>query len=83
VPSCIGYVTTNCITEKKIRASLGNPQQVDEDGFLADIQVQPINKKHTRKEKTTDIEKFFYPAVVEGINSNGEPKSRRGCKLCR
>jgi hypothetical protein len=81
----ISYVTTNFIVEKKIRASLGNPRQTDEHGFLADIQVQPIDKKRcTRKEKTTDIEHFFHPAAVQDIDSNGgEPqKTRRCCKLC-
>jgi hypothetical protein len=75
------------IAEKKTRASLGNPRQTDEHGFLADIQVQPINKKKKcmRKDKTTDIEQFFHPAPDAGqdIDLDGEPqKGRRGCKLC-
>jgi len=83
-PLYLSHITTDLITEKKIHASLGNPRQTDEHGFLADIEVQPIDKKKpTRKEKTTDIEKFFYPAPTEETDPNGEPQTaRRCCKLC-
>lgn len=81
------HATTDFNTEKKARAdraSLGNPRQMDERGFLADIQVQPLDKKKsTRKEKTTDIEQFFNPAADQDVDLNGESqKGRRCCKLC-
>ena len=84
MPSYISHFTTDFITEKKICASLGNPRQMDEHGFLADIQVQSIDKKsYTRKEKTIDIERFFHSPVVEDVKADGEPpKAHRCCKLC-
>lgn len=71
------------ILAAKTRASLGNPIDVDSDGLLVDVDVQPIDdseKSGDLEDKRRDINEFFHPAVVR-VN-NGIGKKYSTCKLC-
>ncbi|KAG6883164.1 hypothetical protein C0995_012812, partial [Termitomyces sp. Mi166 len=66
---------------KKKHVSLGNPTAVDDDGFLADINVQPINEEiETREDKRCDIDQFFHQPVTKEIS--GKQKKYCICKVC-
>lgn len=68
-------------TAKQTRASLGNPMDVDSEGLLVDVCVQPIQEDApTREDKRRDIDHFFYPAVSKSIDGN--TKKYCACKLC-
>lgn len=71
----------NVVTAKKTHGSLGNPVDVDSDGLLIDVDVQPIdNIREAREDKRRNINKFFYPAVAKVIQ--GVTKKYSTCKLC-
>jgi hypothetical protein len=71
----------NVVTAKKTHGSLGNPVDVDSDGLLIDVDVQPIDDiGQSREDKRRDINEFFHPAVVKVIN--GASKKFSTCKLC-
>jgi hypothetical protein len=60
---------------------LGNPADVDSDGFLVDVVVQPVNEDTPAYEdKQRDIVQFFHPAVLKVVN--GKMKKYFTCKLC-
>jgi hypothetical protein len=60
---------------------LGNPADVDSDGFLVDVVVQPVNENTPAYEdKRCDIVQFFHPAVLKVVN--GKTKKYSTCKLC-
>jgi hypothetical protein len=66
---------------KKTRRSLGNPMDVDSDGLLVDVDVQPIDdSRQSREDKRRDINEFFHPAVAKDIQ--GIAKKYSTCKLC-
>jgi hypothetical protein len=70
-----------CLGKKKT-ATLGNPQAVDEDGLLVDVDVQQVNDHpSTREDKRQDVDQFFHPSVVKDVN--GKSKKYRTCKLCQ
>ena len=76
-------LNTSLTGEKKSasRATLGNPQAVDVDGLLMDVNVQPVNdNSSTREDKWQDVDHFFRTAVVKEINSKS--KKYRSCKIC-
>jgi hypothetical protein len=53
----------------KTHATLGNPMDVDEEGLLVDIDVQPVhNTASTYGDKRCDINKFFNLAYSKTIN---------------
>jgi hypothetical protein len=55
---------------------------VDEDGILADIDVQLIiDESPTREDKTRDIDQFF-SQPFECTHANGKVKKHRKCKVC-
>jgi hypothetical protein len=57
-------------------------EDVDEDGILIDIDVQPIaDAGPTREEKTRDLDQFF-SKPFERANANGTVKKYRKCKVC-
>jgi hypothetical protein len=58
-------------------------EDVDEDGILADIDVQPIINESgsTREDKTRDIDQFF-GKPFERTGTNGTVKKHRKCKVC-
>ncbi|KAG6858613.1 hypothetical protein C0995_015311 [Termitomyces sp. Mi166 len=66
---------------KKKHISLGNPTAVGDDGFLADINVQPINEEiETREDKRRDIDQFFHQPVTKEVS--GKQKKYCICKVC-
>lgn len=70
------------VVAKKTRASLGNPTNVDEDGLLMDVDVQPVHEDDapTREDKRRDVDFFFNSAVVKIVN--GHAKKYCSCKYC-
>ena len=70
----------NIVAAKKTRKSLGNPIDVDSNGLLIDIDIQPIDdSRQSFEDKRRDINEFFHPAVVKIIN--GRAKKYSTCKL--
>jgi hypothetical protein len=54
--------------KKKSRATLGNPQAVDADGLLVDVDVQPVDDNSpTREDRRQDVDHFFCTAVVKEV----------------
>lgn len=71
----------NAVIEIQTRTSLGNPKDVDNEGLLVDVNVQPIDEDApSREEKRRDIDHFFQPPVVKTFN--GKMKKYCSCKLC-
>jgi hypothetical protein len=69
------------LTAKKTRTSLGNPADIDNEGLLVDVDVQPIHEDvQTREDKRRDIDHFFNPPVSKTVNGN--MKKYCSCKLC-
>jgi len=69
------------LSAKKKNASLGNPQAVDADGLLIDVDVQPlVDNTFTREEKRQDVDHFFHPVFEKEVK--GKTKKYRMCKLC-
>jgi hypothetical protein len=63
------------------RTSLGNPKDVDSEGLLVDVNVQPIDVDvPSREEKRRDIDRFFQPPVMKIID--GKEKKYCSCKIC-
>ena len=63
------------------RATLRNPQAVDADGLLMDVDVQPANDNlSTREDKRQDVDHFFSPAFDKTVK--GKVKKYRSCKIC-
>ena len=62
--------------------SLGNPDAVDADGLLMDVDVQPITENNTksREDRTQDIKEFFHPTFEKTVQ--GKSKKFRKCKKC-
>lgn len=65
----------------------GNPDAVDADGFLVDIEVQSVDEGEgpADADRTQDVKEFFYePFAKEVIAKDGKKKSKlyRKCKLC-
>ncbi|KAG6858716.1 hypothetical protein C0995_014485 [Termitomyces sp. Mi166 len=66
---------------KKKHVSLGNPTAVGDDGFLADINVQPINEEiEMCEDKRRDIDQFFHQPVTKEVS--GKQKKYCICKVC-
>jgi hypothetical protein len=61
---------------------LDNPDAVDSDGFLQDIDVQSIVEDNIKScdDPTLDIKEFFHPYFDKTIN--GKSKKYRKCKKC-
>jgi hypothetical protein len=71
----------NIIIAKRTHASLGNPKEVDDEGLLMDVDVQPIDKDApSREDKRRDVDHFFQSAIEKIIN--GKAKKYCKCKLC-
>ena len=64
-----------------MRASLGNPKEVDDEGFLMDVDVQAIDEDPpSREDKRRDVDYFFKSPVEKSVN--GKVKKYCICKLC-
>jgi len=63
-------------------ATLGDPDDVDEDGLLIDVDVQSVDSSPacTREDKQTDVDHFFHSAIVKIVK--GKAKKYRDCKVC-
>ena len=72
----------NAVIAIQTRTSLGNPKDVDDEGLLVDVDVQPIDDapSESREEKRRDIDHFFQPPIVKTFN--GKMKKYCSCKLC-
>lgn len=70
----------NVVTAKKTRKSLGNPTEVNDEGFLKDVDVQVIEKEPTREDRRNDIDYHFREPVLRSVN--GKMKKYCSCKLC-
>jgi len=81
-----GYIAEIKASAKKSRASAISPEQevaiVDEDGILADIDVQSVAESgSTRESKTIDIN-WFFSAPYDHQGANGKVTKHRKCKIC-
>jgi len=72
----------NAVIAIQTRTSLGNPKDVDDEGLLVDVNVQPIEDapSESQEEKRRDIDHFFQPPVAKTFN--GKMKKYCICKLC-
>lgn len=68
---------------KKAR-KVTDEEEVNKDGILADIDVQPVTDYHnvpTQEDKTHDINEFF-SKPFESAGANGKVKKHHKCKEC-
>jgi hypothetical protein len=87
-PGTCLYLSCSCThsdlnfgTAKRPRPSNGNPSELDEEGFLKDLNVQsPKDATPTREDKRRDVDMFFHPPVDKSIN--GTTKKYCVCKVC-
>ncbi|KAI0273133.1 hypothetical protein BGY98DRAFT_936385 [Russula aff. rugulosa BPL654] len=49
-------VSQQCCIHKKSRTTLGNPQAVDVDGLLIDVDVQPVTNNSSTSEKLSTVQ---------------------------
>ena len=71
------------IIAKQMQASLGNLKEVDDEGLLMDIDVQPIDEDVSLascEDKRRDVDHFFQSRVEKTVN--GKIKKYCNCKLC-
>lgn len=65
-------------------ASLCNPGAIDEDGLLADVDVQSIDDvpptRSMREDKRRDVDHFFHAAFTKVVD--GKSKRYCTCKPC-
>ena len=74
-------ILNTIITAKWTHSSLGNPKEVDDEGFLMDVDVQQIDEDvPSREDKRRDVDNFFQPPVEKTVN--GKTKKYCICKLC-
>ena len=68
----------------KKSATLGNPDAVDADGFLADINIQSIDDNGSPDEvdKTQDVKEFFHAPFSKDVVGKDKKKLYHICKLC-
>lgn len=69
------------VSSKKKCATLGNPQAIDADGLLVDVDVQPVDDSSLmREERRQDVDHFFHAPFTKIVN--GKAKKYRKCKIC-
>ena len=70
--------------DKKTHASLGNPTDLDSDGFLIDVDVQPVDDDTpllpTVEDRQCDVDQFFQPPILKVVD--GRTKKYCTCKVC-
>jgi hypothetical protein len=81
-----GYIAEIKASAKKSCALAISPEQevtiVNEDGILADIDVQSVAESgSTSESKTIDIDRFF-SAPYDHLGANGKVTKHRKCKIC-
>lgn len=74
--------TDYSFTGNRKHATLGDPDDVDEDGLLIDVDVQSVDSSPacTREDKRKDVDHFFHGAIVKIVK--GKAKKYRDCKAC-
>lgn len=78
---CI-YFTHSKAAKRVRRATVADQEDVDEDGILADVDVQPITDPGPlREDKTRDLDRFF-GKPFERTGTNGTVKKHRKCTVC-
>jgi hypothetical protein len=66
---------------KKKSATLENPQAINVDGLLVDVEVQDVDDNpSTHEDKHQDVDHFFCTAVVKEVNRKSKKYCK--CKLC-
>jgi hypothetical protein len=80
----VRVLLNSCLAKKRATAAtLGNPDVVDKDGLLVDVDVQSIHKDanlKTREDKRRDVDTFFHSVILRNVE--GKSKRYRMCKLC-
>jgi hypothetical protein len=70
------------LAKKPRQSALSEPEAIDEDGILVDVEVQSVaDSGSTREGKTADLDHFFENAY-ECEGANGKVKKHRTCKVC-
>jgi hypothetical protein len=72
------------VLAKKQRRSTAasEPEALDKDGILVDIDVQSVaDSGSTREGRTADIDQFF-GNPYDCAGANGKVKKHRKCKIC-
>ena len=60
---------SDVLSGKKKSTTLGNPQAINVDGLLMDVDVQPVNDdSSTHEDKWQDVDNFFCMTVVKEVN---------------
>ena len=71
----------NIVIAKRPHGTLGNPKEVDNEGFLMDVNIQTIDEDvPSREDKRRDVDHFFKSPVEKSVN--GKVKKYCICKLC-
>jgi hypothetical protein len=68
------------VAAEKTHVSLGNPTNIDEDGLLMDVDVQPVHGDCPTHGDKCDIIFFFGPEFLKVVN--GRAKKCCDCKVC-
>jgi len=76
----VNWLFFDVVGQKK-GATLGNPQAMDTNSLLIDVDVQPLDDNpSTQDNKQQDVDHFFHTAVTKDVNSKS--KKYCTCKLC-
>src|SRR5271156_3103652 len=60
--------TCLCVAGTNHKQLLGNPKDVDDEGLLMDVDVQPIEDVPSHEDKRRDVDHFFQSPVEKTIN---------------
>ena len=67
---------------KRARKSRVVSDEVDDNGFLKDINVPAVQTPEpSKKERVMDVDAFFNASYMK-VGAAGTPKPHRDCKLC-
>ena len=70
------------VGRKRTRKNRVVDEEVDNDGFLKDIDVPAVETPApSKKDRVMDVDAFFDTAYTK-IGASGTPKPHRDCKLC-
>jgi hypothetical protein len=75
------FFNSNIIADKKTCALLGNSADIDNDGLLMDVDVQPVDEDvltPMHEDRRRHIDQFFHPPVLKVVN--GKTKKYSICK---
>ncbi len=70
------------VRKRASKTKTGDPDEVDDNGILKDIEVPAIEKTApARSERTKDVDAFFGVPYTK-IGTSGTPKLHRDCLKC-